>query len=168
MRPRRAKPGKVIQMDDIVACGDCSRQPQPASWGEDHDREAARSDHAMPGEEPRNPYPKNTFRSDPMTSGGGTHSEESSGDEGERGGATLRLLMERASCRDFTDAKIPPHVLQEILADGIQAPTGGNLQPYSIIKIEEQTTKDRLAKLCEDQLFIARAPVDLLFCGRRS
>lgn len=77
---------------------------------------------------------------------------------------TLRLLMERASCRNFTSDKIPPDVLRQVLEAGIQAPTGGNLQPYSIIKIEDQATKDRLAKLCEDQPFIARAPVDLLFC----
>jgi len=78
--------------------------------------------------------------------------------------ATLRLLMERASCRNFTDDKIPPDLLRQVLAAGIQAPTGGNLQPYTIIKIEDQAAKDRLAKLCEDQPFIARAPVDLLFC----
>ncbi|MGE5593702.1 MAG: nitroreductase family protein [Betaproteobacteria bacterium] len=77
---------------------------------------------------------------------------------------TLRLLMERASCRNFTAEKIPPDVLREVLEAGIQAPTGGNLQPYSIIKIEDQATKERLAELCEDQPFIARAPVDLLFC----
>ncbi|MGE5588018.1 MAG: nitroreductase family protein [Clostridia bacterium] len=78
--------------------------------------------------------------------------------------ATLRLLMERASCRNFTSDKVPPDVLRQVLEAGIQAPTGGNLQPYSIIKIEDQATKDRLAKLCEDQPFIARAPVDFLFC----
>lgn len=75
MRPRRAEPGKVIQMDDIVACGDCSRQPRPASWGEDHDREAARSDHATCGEQPRSTYPENTLQNDPGTPGGGTHAE---------------------------------------------------------------------------------------------
>jgi FMN reductase [NAD(P)H] len=72
--------------------------------------------------------------------------------------------MERASCRNFTDDKIPPDVLRQVLEAGIQAPTGGNLQPYSIIKIEDQAAKDKLAKMCEDQPFIARAPVDLLFC----
>jgi len=54
---------------------------------------------------------------------------------------TIKLLIERASCRSFLDKKIPADVLQYILQSGTHAATGGNLQPYSIIKIEKQTTK---------------------------
>ncbi len=76
---------------------------------------------------------------------------------------TLKLLHERASCRSFFDKKIEPEVLQSILEAGIHAPTGGNLQPYSVIKIEKQDTKRKLAEMC-GQDFIESAPVDLLFC----
>lgn len=76
---------------------------------------------------------------------------------------TLRLLHERASCRSFSDRKIEPEVLHGILEAGIHAPTGGNLQPYSIIKIEDQDTKRKLADMCI-QDFIGSAPIDLLFC----
>lgn len=76
---------------------------------------------------------------------------------------TLKLLIERASCRNFADKKIPSDVLQFILEVGIHAPSGGNLQPYSIIKIEKDETKQKLAGLCE-QGFIAKAPVNLIFC----
>ncbi len=54
---------------------------------------------------------------------------------------TLKLLTERASCRSFSNKKISQDVLQLILAAGVHAPTGGNLQPYSIIKIEKDETK---------------------------
>ncbi len=77
---------------------------------------------------------------------------------------TLRLLIERSSCRSFENKKIPPDVLDLVLESGIHAATGGNLQPYSIIKIENQTTKDKLTKLVGDQPFVSTAPVDLLFC----
>lgn len=77
---------------------------------------------------------------------------------------TIRLLKERSSCRNFTDDPIPPEVLRTVLEAGIQAPTGGNLQPYSIIKIENPDVKRKLADLCERQEFVARAPVNLLFC----
>ena len=40
---------------------------------------------------------------------------------------TIKLLIERASLRNFSDKKIPPKVLQYILEAGIHAPTGGNL-----------------------------------------
>jgi len=76
---------------------------------------------------------------------------------------TLRLLIERASCRDFEDREISEDVLNLILDAGIHAPTGGNLQPYSIIKIVSRETRNRLAEIC-GQDFIARAPVNLIFC----
>lgn len=76
---------------------------------------------------------------------------------------TIRLLHERASCRSYSNANIEPEVLQKILDAGIHAPTGGNLQPYSVIKIENQQTKRKLAEMC-GQDFISTAPVNLLFC----
>lgn len=77
---------------------------------------------------------------------------------------TMKILLERVSCRSFADKKIPRDVLDLILEAGNRAATGGNLQPYSIIKIENNDTKRTLARLCEDQDFIMTAPVDLLFC----
>ncbi len=77
---------------------------------------------------------------------------------------TMKLLLERASCRNFSKKKIPHDILQYILEAGIHSPTGGNLQPYSIIKVENSETKQKLAELCGKQNFISAAPVDLLFC----
>jgi len=77
---------------------------------------------------------------------------------------TMRLLIDRASCRSFAEKKIPEDVLEMILEAGIHAPTGGNLQPYSIVRIEDPEKKRQLARLCGEQSFIATAPVDLMFC----
>jgi FMN reductase [NAD(P)H] len=76
---------------------------------------------------------------------------------------TIELLCERASVRDFKAKKIPARVLGHILEAGIHSATGGNLQPYSIVKVESPATKAKLAEMCT-QAFIGRAPVDLLFC----
>lgn len=76
---------------------------------------------------------------------------------------TIRLLMERASCRNFADKEIPEQILNVVLEAGSHAATAGNLQPYSIIKISSGDTKGKLAEMC-GQDFIARAPVNLLFC----
>jgi nitroreductase len=76
---------------------------------------------------------------------------------------TMRLLLERSSCRSFLDKKIPADVLRFVLEAGVHAPSGGNLQPYSIIKIEKTEVKQKLAEMCE-QSFIGKAPVLLLFC----
>lgn len=77
---------------------------------------------------------------------------------------TVKLLLERASCRNFAEKKVPTGVLNCILEAGIHAPTGGNLQPYSIVKIEEYKTRQKLAELCGGQPWIEKAPVSLLFC----
>jgi FMN reductase [NAD(P)H] len=76
---------------------------------------------------------------------------------------TVKLLIERASCRSFSDEKIPLEILNFILSAGIHAPTGGNLQPYSIIKIENKDNIQKLARMC-NQDFIKEASVLLLFC----
>src|SRR4030042_1677864 len=76
----------------------------------------------------------------------------------------MKRLMERASCRNFSDRKIEGEIIHNILEAGIHAPTGGNLQPYSIIKIENKETAKKIAELCGNQDFIADAPLNLLFC----
>lgn len=77
---------------------------------------------------------------------------------------TMRLLYERASCRNFEDKKIPDDVLNEILLAGIHSATGGNLQPYSIIKITQDDLKKELHETCHMQKLVLDAPVNLLFC----
>lgn len=77
---------------------------------------------------------------------------------------TLRLLIERSSCRSFYDREIPDDIMRQILTAGIRSPTGGNLQPYSIIRIDNRETKEKLMHLCGEQPFILTAPTNLLFC----
>jgi len=77
---------------------------------------------------------------------------------------TMDLLFERASCRNFADREIPADVMYRVLEAGTHAPTAGNLQPYSIIKIENDETKRKLAELAGGQAFVGHAAVDLVFC----
>ena len=77
---------------------------------------------------------------------------------------TLKLLIQRASCRSFSNKKVSSRVMKLILEAGMHAPSGGNLQPFSIIKIENEKTKHKLAELNENQVWISNAPVNLLFC----
>lgn len=77
---------------------------------------------------------------------------------------TMQLLYERASCRTFEDKEIDEDVLNEVITAGLHAATGGNLQPYAIIKITQDETKKRLVDECHMQNIVANAPVNLLFC----
>jgi FMN reductase [NAD(P)H] len=85
------------------------------------------------------------------------------GDKESYANETMKLLFERSSCRSFLDKAIQREVLDAVLEAGIHSATAGNLQPYSIVKIENLESKMKLAELC-GQSFIGKAPVLLLFC----
>lgn len=75
----------------------------------------------------------------------------------------LESLMARKSMRVYEDRPVPPEVKDAILAAAMRAPTAGNMMLYSIIDVTDQSIKDTLAKSCDDQPFIATAPMVLLF-----
>ena len=77
----------------------------------------------------------------------------------------LRQLHQRKSVRVYENRAIEPEVKQAILAAAIQAPTAGNMALYTILDITDQTIKDKLAVSCDNQPFIATAPMVLVFCA---
>jgi len=75
----------------------------------------------------------------------------------------LQTLLHRKSIRGYTEQPISAEVQSEILRATLRAPTAGNMMLYSIIDVTEQGLKDTLAKTCDDQPFIAEAPLVWLF-----
>ena len=75
----------------------------------------------------------------------------------------IEVIQKRKSVRSYQDRSIPEDVKQTILQAAIRAPTAGNMMLYSIIEVTDQATKDRLVETCDDQPFIASAPLVLLF-----
>src|SRR5512140_100670 len=73
------------------------------------------------------------------------------------------ILMKRRSVRAYKQKEISAEVRAEILKATLRAPTAGNLMLYSIVQVTDQKIKDRLAVTCDDQPFIARAPMVWLF-----
>ena len=79
--------------------------------------------------------------------------------------ATLELIHNRRSTRNYASIPITSEEKETILQAAMRAPTAGNMMLYSIIEIEDQALKDQLAVSCDDQPFIARAPYVLLFAA---
>ena len=77
----------------------------------------------------------------------------------------LRQLYERKSVRVYEDRPIEKGVKRAILEAAIQAPTAGNMALYTILDITDPEKKALLAKSCDDQPFIAKAPMVLIFCA---
>ncbi len=74
------------------------------------------------------------------------------------------VIMRRRSVRSFLDTPVEEEKVQKLLDVAIQAPSGGNIQPISIIRIEKPEGRDKLAKLAVNQPWVAKAPLCLLFC----
>ena len=77
----------------------------------------------------------------------------------------VKNLFERKSVRIFEDRPISPEDRLTILQAACQAPTAGNQQLYTILEITEPALKKRLSVTCDNQPFIADAPLVLLFCA---
>lgn len=77
----------------------------------------------------------------------------------------IRSLYDRKSVRVFENRPISAECKKEILMSAMEAPTAGNQQLYTILDITDQKLKDKLAVSCDNQPFIAKAPLILIFCA---
>jgi len=74
------------------------------------------------------------------------------------------VITRRRTVRSFLDQPVEEEKVRKLLDAAIQAPSGGNIQPISIIRIEKPESREKLAKLAVNQPWIAKAPLCLLFC----
>lgn len=76
---------------------------------------------------------------------------------------TIQEIFNRKSVRVYSEEPITPEERRLILESALQAPTAGNMALYSIIDVQDQALKDELALRCDNQPFIAKAPMVLIF-----
>ena len=76
---------------------------------------------------------------------------------------TIELIMHRRSTRAYDPAPLTQDEKDTILQAAMRAPTAGAMMLYTIIEVEDQSTKKKLAVTCDHQPFIAKAPYILLF-----
>ena len=77
----------------------------------------------------------------------------------------IQSLHDRKSVRVFEDRRIGEEEKRAILEAAMQAPTAGNQQLYTILDITDAGLKQRLSVTCDNQPFIAQAPMVLVFCA---
>lgn len=78
---------------------------------------------------------------------------------------TIKELFSRKSVRAFSGEKIPPEHKTLILEAAVNAPTAGCQQLYTIIDVTDQDLKEQLVGTCDNQPFIAKADMVLVFCA---
>ena len=74
------------------------------------------------------------------------------------------LMMKRRSVRVFKDQEIPESIIEQLVDVANHAPSGGNIQPLSIILVRSPEGRKKLAELAGGQPWVKNAPLidDLL------
>jgi nitroreductase len=75
----------------------------------------------------------------------------------------LKQIKNRKSMRVFEDRSISAEIKSEILNSAFEAPTAGAMMLYSILDITDEILKEKLSVTCDNQPFIAKAPLVLIF-----
>jgi len=72
---------------------------------------------------------------------------------------TLDILLAHHSVRRFLADPVPAGTVETLVAAAQSAPTSSNLQPWSVVAVEDPARKARLSLLAGDQTFIREAPL---------
>jgi nitroreductase len=73
-------------------------------------------------------------------------------------------MMKRRSVRLFKDQEIPESMIEKLLDAAIYAPSGGNIQPLSLVLVRSIEGKKKLAELAGGQPWARNAPLSIIFC----
>lgn len=77
--------------------------------------------------------------------------------------STIELINNRVSLRRYDTKPISDEDYKVLINAAIKAPTAGNMMMYSILKITNENTKEKLSVTCDNQPFIKNAPLVLIF-----
>ena len=77
----------------------------------------------------------------------------------------ITQLTGRKSVRVFEDREIDEQLVTQILLSAVSAPTAGNQQLYTILRITDPEIKAKLSESCDHQPFIASGKLVLVFCA---
>ncbi|MTI49085.1 nitroreductase family protein [Sporosalibacterium faouarense] len=75
----------------------------------------------------------------------------------------IDVINKRVSLRKYADREISKEHLDTIINSAMRAPTAGNMMLYTMLVIKDKDKKKKLSKTCDNQPFIANAPVVLVF-----
>lgn len=75
----------------------------------------------------------------------------------------IDALLSHRSVRSFAAAPLPEGAVELMVAAASSASTSSNKQFWSVLAVEDEARKKRLATLCANQQWMARAPVILVW-----
>ncbi|MDL2294958.1 nitroreductase family protein [Ruminococcaceae bacterium OttesenSCG-928-D13] len=76
-----------------------------------------------------------------------------------------QIFEQRTSVRSYLQKAVPEALLRQLLEAAVQAPSGGNRQPWHFYVARGEGLKKQLAAVAWQQKFVAEAPVVLVVCA---
>ena len=76
---------------------------------------------------------------------------------------TLETIFQHKSVRGFTNEPLAPNTAELLVAAAQSASTSSNLQTWSVVAVEDQGRKDRLAAMAGNQKWISACPLFLVW-----
>jgi nitroreductase len=74
------------------------------------------------------------------------------------------IMMKRRSVRQFEDTPISEDVIARFMDVVNNAPSGGNIQPLSVIVVQDKEARKELARIIGGQPWVKNAPLSMIFC----
>jgi len=84
-------------------------------------------------------------------------------DLGDAWNSSLTTLLSHRSIRTYLSKPLPHGTLETLIAAAQSAATSSNHQVWSVVAVEDQARKERLAKLANNQAHIQQAPLFLIW-----
>ena len=78
---------------------------------------------------------------------------------------TIDLMQAHRSIRKFTEREVDDETLKTIIAAAQCAATSHFVQAYTIIRVQNMKKRQAIAELAGPQVWVAQAPVFLVFCA---
>jgi len=75
----------------------------------------------------------------------------------------MDVINRRRSVREFNDLPVASESIQELLKAAMQAPSGGNQQPWEFIVVEDEEVLKKMAENSPYASCVAKAPVAIVF-----
>lgn len=77
----------------------------------------------------------------------------------------IKLLKSHRSIREYSDRPVSQELVEALVEAGQCAATSSFIQACTVIQVRDQETRRKLCKYAAGQMYVAEAPVFLVFCA---
>ncbi len=78
---------------------------------------------------------------------------------------TIEAIRTRRSIRHYTEERISPDLIKELLQAAMSAPSAGNGQPWQFVVVDDRSLLDQVPNVSPYAAMCNQAPLAILVCG---